>query len=93
MYLDIRITVSNGLFSTTVYDKRESSNFHIVNYPFMSSNIPCGLSYGIYVSQLVRIGRICNNYDEFVGHNRLITTKLKCCIIRHEVLHISSPFP
>ena len=49
---------------------------HIVNYPFMSSNIPSGPAYGIYVSQLVRIGRICNNYDEFVGRNRLITTKL-----------------
>ena len=44
----------------------------------MSSNIPSGLAYGIYVSQLVRIGCICNNnyYDEFVGCNRLITTKL-----------------
>ena len=62
-YLDIHITVSNGLFSTRVYDKTESFNFLIVNYPFMSSNIPSGPAYGIYVLQLVRIGRICNNGD------------------------------
>ena len=47
------------------YDKRDNFNFRIGNFPFMSSNIPAGPSYGIYISQLVRVGRICNTYDEF----------------------------
>ena len=42
----------------------------------MSSNIPSGPAYGIYISQLVRIGRICSTYEEFVKRNRLITTRL-----------------
>ena len=42
----------------------------------MSSNIPAGPSYGIYISQLVRVGRICNTYDEFAKRNMTITTKL-----------------
>ena len=59
-----------------MYDKRDSFNFKIVNFPFMSSNIPSGPAYGIYISQLVRIGRICSTYEEYVKRNRLITTRL-----------------
>ena len=57
-YLDVGISVVNGQYETTIYDKRDNFNFKIVNFPFMSSNIPSGLAYGIYISQLVRIGRI-----------------------------------
>ena len=42
----------------------------------MSSNIPSRPAYGIYISQLVRIGRICSTYEEFVKCNRLLTTRL-----------------
>ena len=48
-YLDVGIIITSGQF---IYDKRDSFNFPIVNFPFMSSNIP---AYGIYISQLVRI--------------------------------------
>ena len=29
-----------GKLSTTLYDKRDDFDFHIVNFPFLSSNIP-----------------------------------------------------
>ena len=54
-YLDVGITINDGHFNTTVYDKRDNFNSHIVNFPFMSSNIPAGPSY---ISKLVRVGRI-----------------------------------
>ena len=76
VYLDVGTSVRNGQYNTTVYDKRDSFNFKIVNFPFMSSNIPSGPAYGIYISQLVTIGRICSTYEEFVKCNRLITTRL-----------------
>ena len=75
-YLDVGISIVNGHFNTTVYDKRDDFNFRIVNFPFLSSNIPAGPSYGIYISQLVRIGRICNTYDEFVKRHLMITSRL-----------------
>ena len=59
-YLDIQITIVNGKYSTAVYDKRDSFNFKIVNFPHPSSYIPSGPAYGVYISQLVRIGRICS---------------------------------
>ena len=66
---------SEWLFYTTVYHKRDDFNFRIVNFPFMSSNILAGPSYGIYISQSVRIGRISNTYDEFVKRHLIITSR------------------
>ena len=45
---------SGGKLSTRLYDKRGDFDFHIVNFPFLSSNIPSGPSYGVYISQLIR---------------------------------------
>ena len=53
-----------------IYDKRDSFNFPIVNFPFMKSNIPSRPAYGVYISQLVTFGRI------FIKRNRSITTRL-----------------
>ena len=40
--------------------KRDAFNFNIVNFPYMSSNIPANPTYGVYISQLIRISRICD---------------------------------
>ena len=39
----------------------------------MCSNIPAKPTYGVYVSQLIRISRICDNYVSFVKRHRLLT--------------------
>ena len=46
-HLDVGIGVRNGQYNTTIYDKRDSFNFKIVNFPF---NIPSGPVYGVYIS-------------------------------------------
>ena len=33
-------------------------------------------TYGVYVSQLIRISRICDNYVSFVKRHRLLTERL-----------------
>ena len=54
-YLDLTFIMdSGGKLSTRLYDKRDDFDFHIVNFPFLSSNIPSGPSYGVYISQLIR---------------------------------------
>ena len=45
---------SGGKLLTSLYDKRGDFDFHIVNFPFLSSNIPPGPSDGVYISQLIR---------------------------------------
>ena len=67
--------VLHGKYSTAVYDKRDNFNFNIVNVPYLSSNIPSGPAYGVYTSQLVRIGRICSNYTEFARRHYKLTQR------------------
>ena len=75
-YLDILITINNGQYVTAVYDKRDSFNCSIVNFPYLSSNIPSKPAYGVYISHLVRIGRICVNFEQFNDRHYKLTSKL-----------------
>ena len=63
-YLDISISICGGKYVTEVYDKRDDFNFDIVNFPYTCmcycSNIPAKPTYGVYISQLIRICRICD---------------------------------
>ena len=57
-------------------DKRDVFSFHIVNFPFMSSNIPSAPAYGVYASQLIRCARCCSNYSDFLLRHRALVTRL-----------------
>ena len=50
-------------------------NFPIVDFPFLSSNIPFAPAYG-YVSQLIHYSRACSNYQDFMRRGKVLTTKL-----------------
>ena len=54
-YLDLAFIIrSNNRLYSKPYDKHDDFNFHIVNFPFLSSNIPSSPSYGVYISQPIR---------------------------------------
>ena len=57
-YLDPLFTQdkSNNII-TKLHDKRDAFGFHIVNFPFMSSNIPSAPAYGVYASLLIHYAR------------------------------------
>ena len=48
-YLDLLfIRDKSNNVTTKLYDKRDTFGFHIVKFPFMSSNIPSAPAYGVY---------------------------------------------
>ena len=75
-YLDLEVNIVEGKFTTAVFDKRDGFSFHIVNFPYMDSNIPSKPAYGVYISQLVRIGCICDNYKSSYTRHHLLTCRL-----------------
>ena len=75
-YLDCYLFIDNGKLTTRLYDKRDDFNFPIVNFPFLSSNIPSAPAYDVYVSQLTRYARAYSNYQDFMEHGKVLTTKL-----------------
>ena len=76
-YLDLLFTRdrSNNI-TTKLDDKRDAFGFHIVIFPFMSSNIPSAPAYGVYASQLVRYARCCSNYSDFLIRHRALVKRL-----------------
>ena len=52
------------------------SSFHIVNYPFLDSNIPVRPAYGVYVSRLVCFARACSDMSDFIKRHSLLVNKL-----------------
>ena len=48
-YLDLLLSIGrNGIVYTSLYTKHDDFNFHITNFPFLSSNIPSSPAYGVF---------------------------------------------
>ena len=77
-YLDLLfIRDKNNNITTKLYDRPDAFGFHIVNFPFMSSNIPSAPVYGVYASQLIRYASYCSNHSDFLScHRALVARRL-----------------
>ena len=68
-FLDLHLPVANGFVSSKIYDKRDDFDFDIVNFPFLDGDVPRA-SYGVYISQLIRFARVCNQVTDFNAQNK-----------------------
>ena len=75
-FWDLNLSITNGIVSSKIYDKRDDFNFEIVNLPFLGGDVPRSPSYGVYISQLIRFSRVCSNVDDFNNRNLFLTEKL-----------------
>ena len=75
-FLDLDLTITNGVISSKIYDKRDDFNFSIVNFPQLDGDVPRATSYGVYISQLIRFARACSSVEDFNIRNRTLTEKL-----------------
>ena len=53
-FSDLHLSISNDIISTKIYDKRDEFDFEIVNFPFLNGDVPRSISYGVFISQLIR---------------------------------------
>ena len=76
-YLDLLLSIGrDGQLHTSVYNKRDYFNFHITNFPFLSSNLPSSLAYGVFISHHIRCARACSSYESFILRARRLSIKL-----------------
>ena len=76
-YLDLLLSIGrDGQLHTSLYDKRDDFNFHITNFPFLSSNIPSSPAYGVFISQLIRYARASSSYEYFILRAVRLSNKL-----------------
>ena len=72
-FLDLNLSITNGIVSSKIYNKWDDYNFEIVNFPFLDGDVPRSPSYGVYISQLIRFARVCSNVDDFNNRNLFLT--------------------
>ena len=88
-FLDLNLSITNGIDSSKIYDKQHDFNFEIVNLPSLDGDVPRSPSYGIYISAysffsfscffffvFLFFARVCPNVDDFNNRNLFLTAKL-----------------
>ena len=75
-FLDLNLSITNGIVSSKIYDKRDDFNFEIVNFHFLDGDVLRSPSYGVYISQLIHFTRVCSNVEDFNNRNLFLTAKL-----------------
>ena len=71
-FFKLDLSITNGIVSTKIYDKRDDFNFEIVHFPFLDGDLTRSPSYGVNILQLIRFARICSH----VNIERFLTFKL-----------------
>ena len=76
-YLDLHLKIEKSTINYRLYDKRDNFGFNIVNFPNLTGNIPTTQSYGVFISQLVRYARCCQNLVDFKERTLSLVERLK----------------
>ena len=76
-FLDLLLSIGrDDQLRTSLHDKRDDFNFHITNFPFLSSNIPSSPAYGVFISKLILYARACSSYECFILREVRLSCKL-----------------
>ena len=81
------LSITNGIVSSEIYDKRDDFNFEIVNFPFLGGDVPHSPSYGVYISQFIRLAIVCSIVDDLNKRNTFLTYKLSKQDYRYHKLY------
>ena len=96
-FLDLDISIANGIFVYKLFDKRDGFPFFIVRMPDLSGNIPSHVFYGSVMSEFLRISRCTLLYSDFLssaislfkrminqgGSKDQLLNQIKKAVIRH----------
>ena len=75
-FLNLDITVKDGLFIYKLFDKRDAFPFSIVRMPHKDSNIPSTIFYSALVGEFLRIGRSTLLFEDFIPRGREIISRM-----------------
>ena len=75
-FLDLDLFITNGIFSSKFFDKRDDFKFEIATFLFFYGDTPRSHFYGVYVSQLIHFVRVCSKVSDFNNRNHFLTAKV-----------------
>ena len=72
-FIDLHLSISKDIVSTKIYDNCVDFEFEIVNFPFLDGGVLRSTSYGVNISQFIRLARASSHVAKFNTHNKLLT--------------------
>ena len=75
-FLNLDVTIKEGLFVYKLFDKRDAFPFSIGRMPYVSSNIPESIFYSAMVGEFLRIARSTMLYEDFLPKTRELIHRL-----------------
>ena len=75
-FLDLSLSVTDGVVSSGVCDGRDGFGFEIVGFPFLGGDVPRSPSCGVCVSRLVHFAGVCSNVDDFSNRSLFLAARL-----------------
>ena len=70
------ISIQRSLWSQRRQSPEMLCHFHIVNFPYLSGNIPSAPAHGTYISQPIRYSRACHNYENVSSRHSMLAGRL-----------------
>ena len=76
-YLHLLLSIGrDGVNCTPPFKTNEMISISIINFPFLSSDIPSSPAYGVFISQLIRYTWAWSSYECFILKDRRLSSKL-----------------
>ena len=75
-FLDIDISINDGIFVYKQYDKRDSFPFEIVRMPYRCSNIPSSIFYSMILSEFLRLARTTLRFEDFFPRVKTLAKRM-----------------
>ena len=76
-FLNLDITINEGIFVYKLFDKRDAFPFSIVRMPHMDSNIPESIFYSALVGEFLRIARSTLLLEDFQGKAKSLCQRMQ----------------
>ena len=74
--MDLDITIENNIFVYRLFEKKEKFPFFIVRMPYLSSNIPSSIFYGLIFSEFLLIASCTLRLADFVPKPSQLYTRM-----------------
>ena len=75
-FLDLHLSISDGQITTTLYDKRDAFNFHIVRFPYKDSTIPSKMFFSTISAEVLRICRANTSKESFIKSSKTLIQRM-----------------
>ena len=75
-FLELNIKITDKMFRTKLYDKRDGFNFNICRLPFRCSNLPNKMFYSSISAEVLRICRATENLADVNHSVKLLLSRM-----------------